>query len=136
MNRQSFLTFSSVVALAVAVLALCFPSSLLTGKGVVPTPALLVWVREVGALILAAGVTSLLVRKAPDSVAMLGVLVGNAVLHVALLPIEVVAFGQGVIRCLAGVIPNSLVHVVLASGYIIYAWKMHRADQRSAATHG
>jgi hypothetical protein len=136
MNRQSFLTFSSVVALAVAVLALCFPRSLLTGKGVVPTPALLVWVREVGALILAAGVTSLLVRKAPDSVAMLGVLVGNAVLHVALLPIEVVAFGQGVIRCLAGVIPNSLVHVVLASGYIIYAWKMHRADQRSAATHG
>ena len=127
MNRQLFLTLSAVVALAVAVLALGFPGSLLTGKGVEPTPALLVWVREVGALILAAGVTSFLVREAPDSVAMRGVLLGNALLHIALLPIELIAFGQGVIRNPVGVVPNSLVHIVLASGYLTYAWRMHRA---------
>jgi hypothetical protein len=121
MTRQSFLTLSSVVALAVAVLALFFPDALLTGKGVVPDPALLVWVREVGVLIAAAGATTYLVRAAPDSVALRGVLAGNALLHLGLLPVELVAFSQGIITKLGGVVPNSLLHVALAAGFVAYA---------------
>ena len=121
MARRSFLTFSSVVAFAVAVFALGFPRGLLAGKGVTPDAALLVWVREVGALILAAGVTTFLVRKAPDSEALRGVLIGNAVLHLALLPIELVAFSQGIISKLGGVVPNSVLHLALAVGFALHA---------------
>lgn len=125
MSRQFFLTFSSVVAVGVAAFALCFPSRLLASKGVEADGALLVWVREVGALILAAGVTTFLVRKAPDSVALRGVLIGNAVLHLGLLPIEVVAFSTGVITKLSGVAPNSLIHVLLATGFVVYTRRIH-----------
>lgn len=121
MTRQSFLGFSSAVAIAVACVALGFPRSLLLSKGVEPDPALVIWMREVGALILASGVTTFLVRKAEDSAALRGVLVGNAVLHFGLLPIEILAFAQGVITSLSGVVPNSLLHVALGIGFAIHA---------------
>jgi hypothetical protein len=121
MTRQAFLTFSSVVAFGVAIFALCFPGGLLAGKGVEPERALLVWVREVGALILAAGVTTFLSRKAPDGVALRSVLIGNAVLHLGLLPIELMAFSAGIITKLSGVAPNSLLHALLAVGFVTYA---------------
>lgn len=129
MSRRSFLTFSSVVAFAVAVFALAFPTALLAGKGVQPNAATLVWVREVGAMILAAGVTTFLVRKAPDSEALRGVLIGNAVLHLGLLPIELAAFFQGIVTELGGVVPNSVLHVVLAVGFGLHAQRVTSARQ-------
>jgi hypothetical protein len=124
MTRHTFLILHSAVALAVAGFALCFPAALLAGKGVTPTPALLVWVREVGVLILAAGVTTTLVRRAPDSVALRSVLIGNACLHLGLLPIELLGFWQSAITRLSGVVPNSLLHAALAVGFITYARQM------------
>jgi len=121
MKRQSFLGFSSAVALSVAGVALVFPQHLLMGKGVEPDAAPVVWVREVGALILASGITTLLARKAEDSLALRSMLVGNAVLHFGLLPIEIVAFAQGVITSLGGVLPNSLLHLGLGVGFAVYA---------------
>ncbi|MFZ5890582.1 MAG: hypothetical protein ACOY0T_05885 [Myxococcota bacterium] len=125
MTRQLFLGLSSVVALAVAAIALFLPHGLLIGKGVEPDALRVVWVREVGALILAVGVTTLLVRKAPDSVALRGVLIGNAVVHFALLPIEIAAFIQGAITKLEGIVPNSLLHVALGTGFVLYARRVH-----------
>jgi hypothetical protein len=128
MSRQSFLTFSSVVGLGVALLALGFPGNLLAGKGVEVSTALVVWVREVGVLILASGVTTFLIRKAPDSEALRGVLIGNALLHLGMLPIELIAFFDGIITKPAGVVPNSLLHVGLAFGF---AWHARRVQPRS-----
>jgi len=121
MTRPSFLTFSSVVALTVAAFALGYPSGLLAGKGVAPSPALLVWIRELGVLILAVSVTTFLVRKQPDSITLKGILIGNALLHFGLLPIELLAFSQGVIPKLSGVLPNSLLHALLGAGFVIHA---------------
>lgn len=130
MNRRTFLTLSSAVAFGVALFALGFPRGLLAGKGVQPDAAVIVWVREVGALILAAGITTFLVRKAPDSEALRGVLIGNAVLHCALLPIELVAYSGGVIPELAGVVPNSVLHSMLAVGF---AWHAIRCKSDTEA---
>lgn len=121
MTRSGFLVVVSCVAFAVAVFALGFPDALLAAKGVQPSPEVLVWVREVGAQILAAGVTTFLARKAPDSVALRALLSGNAVLHFGLLPIELIAYAQGVIPTLSGIVPNSILHVVLATSFVVYA---------------
>ena len=102
-------------------MALVFPQHLLMGKGVEPDAALVVWVREVGALILASGIATLLARTAENSLALKSLLVGNAVLHFGLLPIEIIAFSQSVITNLAGVLPNSLLHVGLGVGFVVYA---------------
>lgn len=121
MTRIWFLGLSSLIAFAVASFALGFPEALLVGKGVAPNPATVVWVREVGVMILASGVTTLLSRRAPDSLALRAVLIGNAVVHFGLLPIELLAFGHGVITEVAGIAPNSLLHLVLGAGFAFYA---------------
>jgi hypothetical protein len=41
--------------------------------------------------------------------------------HFGLLPIEIVAYRQGVITQLSGIVPNSLLHVVLAAGFATFA---------------
>jgi hypothetical protein len=51
------------------------------------------------------------------------------VLHLALLPIELVAFSDGIITKLAGVVPNSLLHLGLALGF---GWHARRLQLRSA----
>jgi hypothetical protein len=121
MNRTTFLTASSIIAFAVAGFALAFPDALLVAKGVTPNAALVVWLREAGVMILASGVSVFLARRAPDSAALRALLLGNAVLHFGLFPIEILAYTQGVIPRLAGVLPNSLVHLLLGVGFVVYA---------------
>lgn len=128
MTRPVFLLVVSCVAVAVAVFALGFPDALLAGKGVQSSPELLVWVREVGVLILATGVTTFLARKAPDSVALRALFVGNAVLHLGLLPIELIGHCQGVVPNLAGLVPNSILHVALAVSFVVCARRMRLSE--------
>lgn len=121
MSRKTFLTISGVIACLVGVIALGLPAQLLDGKGVAPGLAVMVWVREVGVLLVALGVTTLLVRKDPDSPTMRAFLAGNALLQMCIFPIEIAAYLEGTITKLSGIVPNSILHVVLAFGFIHFA---------------
>jgi hypothetical protein len=91
---------------------------------VTPDPAPSVWVREVGVLILALSAIVLLVRGQPDTPAMRAVLWGNAVVHGGLLPIEIVAWHGGVITRLDGIVPNSVLHALVAVGFVLFALRV------------
>jgi hypothetical protein len=121
MNRTRLLTFSAVVAVAVGLFALGLPRALLASKGVAPSPAAVVWVREVGVLILSLGVMAWMVRREPDSVAMRAILVANAIVHLGLFPIEIAAFHDGVITAASGILPNSVLHVALGTAFALLA---------------
>ena len=84
----------------------------------------MVWVREVGVLLVALGVMALLVRREPSSPALRAFLIGNSVVHLGLFPIEIVAYRSDVITLLSGIVPNSILHVVLASGFAYFAVTM------------
>lgn len=130
LSRSQFLTFSSAIALAVGFMALAFPHALLAGKGVAsPNDAAAVWVREVGVTILALGLMMFLVRKHSDSPTLRAFLFGNALIQLGLLPIEIHAYRQQVITQLSGIVPNSVLHVVLASGFSIFAARMRSAPR-------
>jgi hypothetical protein len=125
--RTVFLGVAAVVALAVGTFALLLPTTLLESKGVsLPNAAAVVWVREVGINIVGIGVTLLLVRKSKDSPELRAVFLGNAVVQLGLLPIEIDAFNDGVITRLSGIVPNSVLHVVLASGFLMLALRKPR----------
>ncbi len=121
MSRELFLTLASCVALAVGAFAVAFPRLLLAGKGVAPGAAVTVWMREVGVLLVATGVTVFLVRAEPDSATLRAVLAGNCVAQLGLLGIEPAAYARGVITKLSGIVPNTVLHVVLAAGFAYYA---------------
>ena len=120
--RSRFLTLNSAVALAVGSFAGLLPRALLDSKGVVaPSAAVELWVREVGVLIFALGALLFLVRKHPSSRTLRAVLIGNALVHLGLLPLELVAYHLQVITRMSGVAPNSVLHGLLATGSLFFA---------------
>lgn len=121
LSRYRFLTLASLVAAAVGGAALAVPEAMLATKGIAGNPAAQVWMREVGALLLATGFIGWRVRSHGDSATLRALLWGNALLQLALLPIEVVAHVQGVIPAIMGIVPNTTLHILLAAGFVFHA---------------
>ncbi|PPD45277.1 MAG: hypothetical protein CTY16_10270 [Methylobacter sp.] len=127
MKRSTFLTLAATVALAVGAFALFAPAMLLATKGV-SSSAAEVWVREVGVILLAVGATALMVRNHEDSPTLRAFLMGNAAIQIGLFPIEILAYREGTITALSGIVPNSIIHLCLATGFIYYLAKMSRQN--------
>lgn len=121
LRRKYFLAFASVVALGVGSVALFAPDVLLSTKGVVGNAAATVWMREVGAMLVAIGFIAWCVRDHPDSPTMRAFLWGNALLQLLLLPVEILAYGHGDITNFLGIVPNSALNVLLALGFFVSA---------------
>lgn len=121
MNRSRFLMLAALIAVAVGGVALVAPDLMLSSKGIEGNAAARVWMQELRAALLAAGATLWLVRNHDDSPTLQALLWGNAVLQLGLVPIEPIALAREVIPNTAGVVPNTVVHVVLAIGFIAYA---------------
>jgi len=137
MSRKTFLTIVSLVAVCVGAFALFAPAMLLNSKGVAPSEAGNLWAREVGVVILSIGVTTFLLKGEGDSPALQAFLVGNAILQIGLFPIEIIAYAKGVVTKISGIAPNSVLHLVLASGFVYFATRIKkRAGRFSSATTG
>lgn len=121
MSRKSFLALVSAIAMAVGSMALFLPAVLLESKGVVGNAAANVWMREVGIALVSMAVIAFTVRGHPDSPTLRAFLIGNAVLQLGLLPIEIIAFAGGTLTKLSGIVPNSLLHAGLAAAFVYYA---------------
>ena len=113
MELYLLLTALSGIAALVGIVAILRPTQLLESKGARVTLAAVIWTREVGVLILAQGITAFLLRAEPLSPALRAFLVGAALTQWGLLPIELVAYRRGELTKLGGVMPNSVLHVVL-----------------------
>jgi hypothetical protein len=115
MNLTWLLTFMSAVATLVGLCAVASPVRFLESKGATVNSAAVVWMREVGVLIFAQGLTCFLLRNQSLSPAVRAFLVGAAVTQFGLLPIELTAYWRGSLTKLSGILPNSVLHVVLGS---------------------
>lgn len=118
MNRTHFMSFAGCIALTVGTFATAFPEVLLASKGVEATAAVVVWVREVGVALLAGGGMSLAMRRHADSPTLRVFFLGNAAHQAMLAPIEVLAWRDGTITRLSGIVPNTVVHVVLLGAFV------------------
>ena len=122
MNRKNFLSFAAIVALGVGSVASLFPAALLTSKGVLPTASTCLWMREVGVILIALGVVAGMVRTHPDSPTLRALMAGNLLIQLGLLGVEVAGYAAGVITLLSGILPNAILHVVLAMGFAWFAF--------------
>ena len=131
MKRSFFLLIASLIALSVGAFALFAPATLLQSKGVFSAAAN-VWTQQVGVFLIAVGVIVFLVRNHEDSPTLRAILAGNAVAQIGLLPIEVLAYKAGTITQLSGIVPNSVIHVILAAGFLYYASAMRYQGKSNA----
>ena len=128
MKRNHFLTLVSFIALGIGLFALLQPALLLESKGIVLNAGANVWMQETGMALVAIGVIAFLLRGQPDSPALRAFFIGNTLLQVGLLWIELNALANGVITKFSGVAPNSVLHVLLASGFSYFAITMKTPD--------
>ena len=124
MTRTLFLSIASIIALLVGLFAGAFPEVLLASKGVAVSDAAIVWVRQVGVALIGIGAIAFAIRKHADSETMRAFLLGNALHQLLLAPIEVIAYQQGIITKLEGIVPNTIVHVMLASGFLWFGLRV------------
>lgn len=124
MTRKTFVSIAAFIAFAVGAFALIFPGILLESKGVVPNAAVEVWVREVGVLLISVGVAAFFYRGDADSPTLRAVFIGNIILQLGLLTIEPIAYANGIITKLSGIVPNTILHLLLAGGFAYYLMKM------------
>ncbi len=127
MERKWFLTVVAVIAAAVGLFALLAPAALLASKGVAASAAGELWAREMGVAILSTGVAAFLMRGHADSASLRAFLIANAVLQLGLFPIEIAAFAAGVVTKASGIVPNEVLHLVLAGGFVHFALRIKRA---------
>jgi hypothetical protein len=113
MSTENLLTLLSILATLVGVAALARPVPFLKSKGAQVTPAAVIWMRQVGVLILAQGITAFLLRGYPLSPAVRAFLAGAAFTQLGLLPIEILAYRRGELTKLGGIVPNTVLHAVL-----------------------
>ncbi len=127
MTRKTFLTINALVALAVGLFALLAPNVLLTSVKVAQaSESANVMARTVGILISSVGLLGLLVRSHPSSPTLRAVLVANLVLQIGILPIDPMAYASGTFTTLGSFLPNTILHLLLASGFAYFLVKMRR----------
>ncbi len=127
MSRKLFLTIASIIAALVGSLSLLAPDVLLGPvKSAVANPAALVMARTVGVLLLAVALLAFMVRGHADSPTMESVLKANLALQLGVLPIDPWAYYNGTFGTLAAFVPNTIVHLLLASGFAYYLVQMRR----------
>jgi len=127
MKRSAFLLLSGLIALAIGTFALFAPAVLLASKGVASAAAN-IWAQEVGALLIAVGILAVMVRQHRDSPTLKAVLVSIVVMQIGLFAIEALAYRNGIITLLSGIVPNLMIHVFLAAGLIYYIVTMRNAN--------
>ena len=114
-NLSLLLTLMSVVASLVGIFAVARPVQFLESKGATVSPAAVIWMREVGVLIFAQGLTCFLLRNESLTPAVRAFLAGAAVTQLGLLPIEIAGYLRGSLTRLGGIVPNTVLHAVLGS---------------------
>jgi hypothetical protein len=125
MSRVAFLTSTSIIALSIGLLALLAPSVLLQEiKHAAPSEAANVMARTVGALLVSVGVLAFWVRRHPPSPTLRAVLGVNLLLQLLILPIDPLAWHGGTFQTLGSFLPNTALHLLLASGFAYHWWRL------------
>lgn len=120
MSRQTFLTIASAVSLLFSAYMIAAPGKMMEGMGVGPNAGTNVVLQAMSVMLLSIAVMTFLARKDPGSQALRAILIGNVVMHTVALPIDWIAYAQGVFTQLSGILPGTIIHVIFALGFIYF----------------
>lgn len=131
MSRKTFLIIIPFIAMTIGSIALFFPALFLESKGVTNNPAAAVWMSQVGILLLATGLILFLTRNTVDYNVLKSIFIGNILIQVGLLVIELIAYNKGIITEVSGIIPNCVFHVILTCGFVYYTLQINKEIRKN-----
>lgn len=118
LERKTVLSVTAFIAIPIGLFILVAPQFFLESvKHAEPNDTANVMARTAGILLISIGLLDFLVRNSSDSPTMLAILAANLVLQIGIMPIDVIAYVTGAFSTLGSFVPNTIAHVILASGY-------------------
>lgn len=137
MQRKTFFTIVAFVASSIGCAALLIPAPFLSEvKAAAPSETANVMARTVGILLVFVGLLNFLVRDHEDCPTLRAVCIANLFLQIGIMPIDPLAYFNGVYKSLGAFVPNTVLHLLLASGFAFFLTRMGRSSryaQRPAA---
>jgi hypothetical protein len=124
MKRKTFLVIASVVALLFAVIMIAAPGKVMQSQGLTADEPVKATLQFLGVMILAVAIITYLSRNDPGSIALRAVLIGSIVVHVLSMAMDWITYARGVFSQVSGIIPGTVVHTLLAIGFIYYLVKL------------
>lgn len=131
MNRKVFLMLVSFVAFAIGFVTLFFPNEFVViAKVAAPSETANVFVCTVGVLLISFSVLNFLVRNHENSKTLQSIFIANLILQLSLIPIDLMAYSAGTFTTLGSFVPNTILHIILASGFSYYLIRMRSDFQK------
>ncbi|MFN8352969.1 MAG: hypothetical protein U0Y10_00860 [Spirosomataceae bacterium] len=128
MKRYTFLTISAVVGAFFAVYMLLAPNKMMESLGTSPSDSANVVLQATSVMLLSISAMTFLSRSDGGSLALRAILIGNIVMHVVALPIDWIAYEQGIFTQISGIIPGTVTHLVFAVGFVYFLAKLKKTN--------
>jgi hypothetical protein len=131
MKRHHFLLLAGILASLFGLSMVFAPAQLLANMTTDASAGAALVLRWMGCVLVSVGVINILARDDAGSPALMGVMVGNVLVHALGLIVDLVDYATGFIR-LSGIVMGSVVHVGLLVGFLYYLRKATAAPARVA----
>jgi hypothetical protein len=131
MKRPQFMLLAGALAFLFSIMMLVTPDQMLGNVSTITNEGARNVVRWLGANLFAIGVINLLARHDAGSEALRAIMIGNIVLHVVALTLDIMDNANGIVKT-SGVIMGAVVHVGLALGFLYYLRAAGSAKQAVA----
>lgn len=132
MKRKHFLIITALLAWGISLMMMIAPASFAGMIAVLPpSGALSAWTTFIGTNLFAIGVINVFAATSGWNRAVLGVLVGNIVLHILGLAFDWTAFNNNIIS-FPGVMQVTVMHLLLIAGFGYYAFNRSTHDTATA----
>lgn len=126
MSRKVFLLISGIIGLLFGVYMIAAPAAMMKGVGAPASEATNAVLQAMGATLIAVSIMLLAARNDAGSPALRGLLLGGFLMHLLELPVDWVAYNRGIFTEISGIIPGTVVHVVLGIGFLYYLVRMKK----------
>ena len=134
MQRKTFFTIAAVVAVLFGLVMLASPGKMMEGMGSQPNDSTNAVLVVVAVFLISVGIMTFLARKDEGSIALRAIIIGSIVMHIALIPIDWVAYAQGTFTKMSGFLPGTIVHIIFAAGFIYYLARLSSVKESDHAS--
>jgi hypothetical protein len=131
MSRKTFLTISAALGVLFGIYMLVAPTKMMEGMGTSENAVANVVLQAFGVVMLAIAAILFFARNDEGSPALKAILIGSIIMHFGDLPVDWIAYSNGTFTQISGLIPGTIVHVLLGIGFIYYLMRLSQADESS-----
>jgi hypothetical protein len=128
MSRKTFLTISALIGLIFGVYMLVAPSKMMEGMGVGEDRVANVVLEAMSITLIAVSAIIFFARNDEGSPALRAILIGGIIMHFGDMPVDWIAYSNGTFTKLSGIMPGTIVHIILGIGFIYYLMKLRQAS--------